>query len=524
MVPRSVVLALTVSAGLASALVPTSARAQANYKLAPVGGRTTLVGGTGLAFGRDSASAFLNPATVVRVDPGRLAFSVNFYELSLFTSKTWFQPGPVDRARFGDISKDNATVTTAGFDSLPGSLCLFLQVADIPFLEDSNRKKIKETGARLGLCLATVQSSDFGLNRDDYAQDTGTSTTRQAQTVLQTFRRIAVGPTYAMYITNALALGASVHISRAGFRSIFESTATSTGPGGRSISSVFFNSAHGDSYDLSATVGATYRIGRYQTVAVALEAPSVHAFGPGGVNRYTHYEGAGEATSSIAASGRFAAYTPLRIALGTGMQRAWGSAEINVSYHLPVGPAYRASLDGRLVDVSNGVVNDRVAALELSTQGRGAVNMGVGAEFTIAPRLTLLTGVGTDLSTARGSAIAQDVMAYFPSRTNRVTTSLGVGSHGDGGDLLVGGELAYEWGDRLAVNSYQLPARFETVASQSFGLLIVIAGTTSYTAIKRAMNDITNAVDPTLKAPAPLKPEPPPPPPKAAHPVTEPKR
>ena len=234
-------------------------------------------------------------------------------------------------------------------------------------------------------------------------------------------------------------------------------------------------------------------------------------FGPGGLSRYTHYDGAGEATSSVSADGQFAAHTPVRLALGTGIERSWGSAEVNVSYHMPVGSAYRAKLDGRVLELKNGVADDRPATLELSAQGRGAVNLGIGAEFGIAPYLSLLTGLGTDLTTVKGGTLTQDMMAYFPSRTNRVTASLGLGSHGEGGDLLVGGELAYEWGDRLAVNSYQLPARFETAATQTFGLLVIIAGTTSFRAISRAVNDITNAVDLNPKKPSPQKPEPPPP-------------
>ena len=501
---RSVLLALASSVVFALAITPGTAAAQANYKLAPVGGRTTLVGGTGLAYGRDSASAFLNPATVVRVDPGRLAFSVNFYRLTLFTSPTWYQPGNVDRTHFGELNRDRASISTQDFDSLPGSLCLFLQVGDIKFLARSDRKNLAEKRARLGLCLATVQSSDFSLNNEDYHQEAGTTSTRQAQSVRQSFRRIAVGPTYAMYITNALAFGASIHFSRAGARSIFENT-TNTSQGGRLITSTFYNAAHGDSYDLSATVGATYRIGRFQTVAFALEAPSLHMFGAGGVHRSTHYDGAGvgDATSTIAANGQFGAYTPLRVAVGTGIERSWGSAEVNVSVHLPVGPAYQATLDGRAVDSLAGVATDRATSLDLSTRGRGAVNLGVGGDFVIAPFLSLLTGVGTDISTARKGELAQDLMAYLPSRTNRVTTSIGLGSHGVGGDLLVGTELAYEWGERLGVNPYQLPSHFEAVDSRAYSMLIVIAGTTSFKAIRRAVNDITNAVPATPSTPAP---------------------
>ncbi len=500
---RRAVRALAPALAASAALAPQTAAAQANYRLAPVGGRTTLVGGTGLAFGRDSASAFLNPATVVRVDPGRLAFSVNFYELSIFTAPRWYTPGKIDQAHFGNVGGSDASVTTAGFDTLPSSLCIFLRVGDIKWLTRETSKELRESQARLGICLATVQQSDFTFDRENFSAANAAGGTRQAQTVRQSFRRIAVGPTYSMYVTNALAIGASFHASRAAYRSLFESTATTYG-GISPVTSIFYSSALGDSYDLNATFGATYRIGRYQTVAAAFELPTAHLFGVGGLNRYTHYDGAGDGTSTLTANGNFAAHSPMRIALGTGIERAWGSGELNVSYHLPTGPAYTSHLDGRALEQQNGGVgSDRAAVLDLSTPAGGAVNFGIGGELVIAPYLTLLSGFSTDLTTVPKGNLLADPMNYFPSRTNRAGASLGLGSHGPGGDLYVGGELSYTWGERLAVNAYQLPSQLETTSTQSFGLLVVIAGTTSFKAITRAVNDITNAVDPSAVTPAP---------------------
>ena len=82
-----------------------------------------------------------------------------------------------------------------------------------------------------------------------------------------------------------------------------------------------------------------------------------------------------------------------------------------------------------------------------------------------------------------------------------MSASLGVGSHGTGGSLLLGGQLSYEWGDRLAVNSYQLPARLDPVAAHNVSLVLVIAGTTSIQALKRAVNDLGNAVELTPLTP-----------------------
>jgi hypothetical protein len=129
------------------------------------------------------------------------------------------------------------------------------------------------------------------------------------------------------------------------------------------------------------------------------------------------------------------------------------------------------------------------------------VNFGAGTELTIAPYLTLLAGLSTDLTTVPKGNLLADPMGYFPARTNRVATSLGLGSHGDGGDLYLGGELSYAWGERLAVNAYELPAAVTTTPTQTFGLLLVLAGSTSFKAIRRAVNDLSNAVDPSAADP-----------------------
>jgi hypothetical protein len=499
--------------GLALASAEGSARAQGNARLAPVGGRTTLVGGTGLAFGRDSASAFLNPATVVRVDPGRLSFSVNFYELSSFTAPSWYQPAPVDAARFGPVGTTRANATSLTFDALPSSLCLFLRVGELPIVAPAVANHPRESQARLGLCFATIQGGNFTFEREDYSQPTAKGASRQAQTVSQTFQRFAAGPTYAMNVTDALAVGASLHVSRTSYRSSFASTATTDVGRSQPITSSFYSSTHGESYDVSATLGLTYRVAPYQTVALALEAPSLHGFGTGGLTRTSHFEGASGGTSTTSATGDFAAHAPLRVGMGTGIERAWGSAEVNVSYHLPVGPAYTAKLDGRALDVNDGVAVERGVALDTSAHAMGVVNAGVGGEVHVAPTLSLLGGLSTDLTTVRRGSLVSDAMTYFPSRSQRVSASFGVGSHGEGGDLLVGGEVGYASGERLAVSSYQLPPALVSTPFHTVNVLFVVAGNTNFKAIRRAVNDLTNAVDPRKKPPPVAPPAPVAPPP-----------
>lgn len=493
---------------------PKSASAQASYRPAPIGGRTTLVGGTGLVFGRDSGSSFLNPATGVRIDKNRLAFSVDFYYLSLVNSGSWYQPGTVDTARFGDVKKEgNTAVSAFDFDSLPGSLCLFFGVADLPFLAREASKELRERRARLGICLASTTYNAFTFNAEDYQQRTPSGVSRQAQNLRQTFRRISVGPTYSMYVDNQLAIGASIQASRSSHRSIIGGTATTYGGSGGPINSLLYRVSRGDSHELTATIGATYRISKRQTVALSIDSPSIHLFGSGGINQQTDYRGAtvGADNSTYAASGPFVTRTPPRVAIGTGVEAPWGSVEFNASFHAPVGESYSAELEGRSFRMgADGSVVDQQTKTRMSTRALGAVNFGLGGEIFTSQRISLLGGISTDTSIVPKGALQKDPFNYYPARMHRVAASFGVGSHGQGGDLLLGAELSYGWGERMTPNAYQLPPRLDVADQSMLGLLFVLAGSTSFKTFQRAVEDVKKAIVPTdPKKEDPKKQEPP---------------
>lgn len=482
----------------ASFAFASEANAQSTYRLSPVGGRTTLVGGTGLVYGHDSASAFLNPATVQRVDSSRLAFSVNFYYLSVVHAGSWYQPGDID-PRFGDVRREsNTSVTSIDFDSLPGSLCLFLQINDIPFLSWSTKKELKERRARLGVCLASIHYDQFTFNAEDYQQQTPQGLSRQAQNIRQTFRRLAVGPSYSMYVTNALAVGISTHFSRTSHRSLFGATATTYGNAAGPITSSYYQFSRGDSHELTATIGAFYRIGAHQTIALALESPSIHLFGSGGLNFHSQYAGAQNAASTFTAEGDFTTRTPPRIAIGTGVEHPWGTAEVNVSFRPATQAAYSANFEGRSFTVAqDGSTTDIARSGNFDVRASGGVNIGAGGEVFLTPRLSLLGGASLDSTIVPKGTLTRDPLNYHIARTHRIGLSFGVGSHGEGGDLLLGLETSLAWGERLTPNVYQLPTRLDIADHQTWGVLFVLAGSTSFRNIRRTVNEVTKALDPS---------------------------
>lgn len=486
---RRFFIALTLGTLLGTA----SAKAQSNYRLAPVGGRSQLLGGTGVTFGRDAASAFLNPATAVLVDDQRLSFSVNFYTVSYVYAPRWYTPGPIDRSRFGALQIESPTMTDLEFNALPSSLCIFFRAGDVKLLVPAQKEE-RTREARIGLCFATISGQSFNFAAEGFSETRSPSVTRQAQTLSQSYTRFAAGPTYAMHVTDALAVGASIHGSLASHRGLFAATATTYGSTPTATNSVFYSGSRGDSFQLDATIGATYRFGK-QTVGIALRSPSMHVYGTGGANRVSYFDGAGSTASLVSADGSFVSRSPPRIALGTGIEGRWGMAEIDATYDFPI-TAYSAELEGRQVVTANGVVNDQPARFALAQRARGVANVGGGTELNLSPSVSMLAGVSTDFSAVPRNALpGAGLFNYYPSRTHRIAGSFGISSHGESSELLIGAELSVGWGDRLAVNSYQLPPTIGTTGHGTYQLMLVIAGSTSLRSIRRAVEDVREVIE-----------------------------
>ena len=71
---------------------------------------------------------------------------------------------------------------------------------------------------------------------------------------------------------------------------------------------------------------------------------------------------------------------------------------------------------------------------------------------------------------------------------------------------MIGGEFSAGWGERLAVNSYQLPPVIGTTGHGTYQLMFVVAGSTSLRAIKRAVDDMKGVFKEQPKKPTPFNP------------------
>jgi hypothetical protein len=348
--------------------------------------------------------------------------------------------------------------------------------------------------SRAAICAASTQSSSFTFasEREAIPVDS-TRLTRLQQTMLVSFSRFAVGPTYAVELTDNLAFGATISGSFVMHRSAINANADTIGGTAPAISSSFYSGSRGDSLQLHALVGTTYRWGK-NSFALSLESPSLHVFGVSAANLHTDYSGSGASASrSVGVDGSFVSGTPLRAGVGYGFAGEKGMAELNFFAYAPMGSAYEAKMTGTDVRVTNGVATEEKSNVVLSQSANAVLNASVGGEYLLSQKVSVLGGFSTDFSAAPANEPRGDLLNYHTARSHRVSASFGFGSHGDDGEMVVGTEFSYGWGQRLVVNSFLLPPTFAQVNHGTFTALLVVAGSTSLSSIRRAMSDVGDA-------------------------------
>ena len=312
--PRSLVGPIVALAAVMES--PCGARAQGNDRSAPTGGRSALMGNTGVALARDGAAPFINPATIVVIDDQRLAFSVNFFTYSLRHFSHWNQPGPVDASKFGSVALDTSGDSSTRFQALPSTLCLFFTLSGITPLGDGNAPPPGTPRGRqkLAFCLGTLESDSVNLTALQFHGQTSAGSTSQIESIARSWNRIYVGPTYGVELTDHLALGLSLHgvVTSASF--VVDGSSISTLVGGTAIQSGLGTEGYAYSFDLLANVGVTYKIGSL-TLGADGQLPSVHGVGKLQVTAHDDTSGMSGSSDLDTASGSFRAPPPIRLAV-----------------------------------------------------------------------------------------------------------------------------------------------------------------------------------------------------------------
>jgi hypothetical protein len=467
--------------------------AQGNDLSAPTGGRSALMGNTGVALGRDGSAPFYNPATIVRIRDERLAFSVNFYSLGLTHFADWHQPGEVDSDQFGDSDLGGTSLIESNFRSLPSTLCLFFTLEELANLgskeDDEESDSKRPRGKKLAICFATLESEDVDQQAISFAGDTSAGVTNQVQSVQRRWSRTYVGPTYSVSLSDRLAIGGSVQVVYSYDSFGINSTSLSSREGGGGIASALGSSGSGRSFELTGLFGVTYRWDNF-TLGASVRPPSLHILGSydGTFNRSNSGD---EDVSVIAnATGSLKSAPPTRIAIGAGFAWERLSLEFDAAVGLPVQNVLTADLDVDTNTLSvDGVTRERTKE-NYVVSSHVTVNPSIGMEYFLNSSFSVLAGLSANFSALPKLDPVSSVGNLIQARTNHVNASLGVGSYWDGGELLFGVQLDYGFGQALAVNPYVLPNNWSVVDSKSYSLLFVIAGSTNLNAIVRVVTSI----------------------------------
>jgi hypothetical protein len=502
---------LSLAAGcLAAAVVwaaPHAAWAQGNYRSTPIGGRSALMGGTGVALGRDGSAPFLNPARIADIADNSLAFSVNFYSYQNAHFTSFSQPGAVDRNTFGQGQLPSTSLDQSRLDALPSTLCLFFTLKDVS--QDIDRAiKGNKGRQKLAVCLGNLERQNLDVNSARYAGSTPGIAANQTMSFNHSWNRLYVGPTFGMYVTDALTLGVSLHGVYTTYSSVVSANDFGILPGGGAVTSSYDSSGNGTSFDLGATLGATYHLDSVYTLGLSATTPTIHVAGGYSTALATQFDGVGSFASLSSGTGHFTANAPIRIAAGLGAELPRVKVEADVTYYFPRSNAAETDLTITESTTANGgPAAQRTYAATFTDRAEPVVNSALGIEWLMSRTLSMLAGVDTDFSSAPliASTSPPAIGQVTTSRLSRAGASFGLGSRAGGSELLFGTELSYGWGRAFVPNEYVLPNRLALTEEGIFTLLLVIGGTTSLDAFKKTAEDlgdlVVHTVSPRHKSP-----------------------
>jgi len=179
------------------------------------------------------------------------------------------------------------------------------------------------------------------------------------------------------------------------------------------------------------------------------------------------------------------------MSLGIGWEWPRGSVELDGQLALADGHAVELDAVGPQVQLPGATSTNQ--ALTLNTRFQPTLNVSAGIEVYVRRSLSLLAGFATDFSAVDGITLGA-TSPLAPAQVHRLLASFGIGSHGEGGTLLIGAQAYYGWGQALAPNVYAVPPVETPTGVQTFGVLFVLAGATNLKSITQAVDDVKNLV------------------------------
>jgi hypothetical protein len=471
------------------------ARAQANYDAALIGGRSSLMGGTGVAGGTDAAAPLQNPATTVDIEGTSFVFSSVFLQYSTRSSR-------------GNVANTSATsdLSQTQFTALPNSTCLFADVA--------GQKHVRSGRHKLSICLTEPEQENFALDAKVLVNDDPNATLFQNRHIAQEFSKKVYAAGWAYGVNEWLSVGVTPMLQQIDY-SDQEAIATLTADAGgtnpligaQGQSATTTSARRGSAFAGSALFGVQITPRPGWKTGISLETPGL--FFGGSYSAVRSAEGAlGSEEQYMQERGTFRAQYPLRAAFGVAGRLPWFSFEANAYLHGARNDFIQIETSRDTVSFTGDVVSSRSSEDTKTLEGvRPVMNLGLGIQVPVHREWAVLGGFLTDFGglTPRKSGPADDLV--FRSRRDRVHASVGVAWHPPAGTIMFGVRGFVGQGQLAVASALSADSTRQILNEDEWGLSLVISGQLSLEMFARL--DPTGLVE---KAAGPARPATSPPP------------
>jgi hypothetical protein len=442
-----------------------------------LGGRSTLLGGTGVALGRDGASPFLNPAAMGRIADHRLAFSVHFYRYSTTHVDSLIHAPEGFNAQAHDYDANS-------FSTLPASFCAFATLSGlIPEEAQGLWQTVRGQSGRtkLGICGATIEREQFGFDALSSQFNSGSSHANVAYNVVHNWQRQSLGPSLSYQLSERITVGATFQIVSTTANQNWDLAAVVDKTDGH----VYAHHLRGSAIDGVTTLGATWS-GRPLSFGLTVRLPSINVTNSAQFTEYVSSQNS--PPRLLTGRGSFEAPILPTLSVGVGAEFERSLVEFDVSTTFASSSGLRTSL--KLED--NGSYWKSVVSHDSI---RPAVAFRVGAERFISPSLSVLTGARYEPTSIR-NGFSQPSYRLGPMSRDLVAMSVGLGSYGRGTELILGAELAHSFGHTPIVSALDGDASYSETSYKNTSLLLVVSGSVGFSAVRQTWKSFRQLTPP----------------------------
>ena len=461
-------------------LLAPRAKGQANYDGVNLGGRTSMLGGAGVARGSDGATAFINPAGLARIPGESFSFSTFAVKLSGRSVSGLLDPG--DTLKLEDPS---ATVISVGL--WPQTFCLFLDGPPRDHTSVRSRHKY-------GMCAVDTEGDSFLFANNTRSASNGAGV---SQTNRLRWAKSTVALAWALQLLPETAIGVTVRADVSRLEDHSSTTTFSTTADAADMHTLD-QSRTSVSWDVGVVVGVTHQVSRVVTLGAALSSPSQHVYGfHDGTESFNTTQG--NVSSLVQDVGGFRYSPPTNLRLGLGFAWPAFNFEVNGSYYAASDQLAVANFDRfRVGSVGGEIVGGgETEKGEIVERARPIVNFMAGAEAFLTPDFSILLGAQTDFSglPARQPGDPADVL--FRQSRDVYHASIGVANYNSAGSLILGLRGYYASGTVLSPGSSPTAPSFVVFPQTEWSISLVVSGQISFEAVR----------DTALRAATPLLPK-----------------